>query len=156
MARYAEADDVAQHVRMWTDDGHFTGDTSPTQDQVESWLDDFSGLLDASLASEGFVTPVTDDEAKAPLKLFTQSLVAKLAHQANKMGEPDMGWFGKLQKDVSAWVTENAIGLENMGANRAAQLTDTVAFSDTDQAGDKVNPIFQRKGFGNVFQDWDT
>jgi len=156
MARYAEASDVAKHIQMWTDEGQFTGDTNPTLDTVESWLDDVSALMDAALASHSFVTPITNTYAIKAIKPFVESLVAKLAHDANKAGEPNVMWFSELQKAINLWVEGNALGLENMGAARTASIIDTIGYSDTDQSGERVYPITQRKGFGNSFDNWDT
>jgi hypothetical protein len=156
MARYAEADDVAQHVRMWTDDGHFTGDTNPTNAQVESWLDSISRLLDSTLASYAFEVPITDDDVVDALKLFTENLGAYLAHQANKAGEPNLDWFSYISNAIAEFVKENALGFENMGANRLAANEDTIEVSETDASGDTVHPIFQREQHGNRFENWDT
>lgn len=164
---YGTVDEVAAMVSRYTVGGEFiaasqSNATRPTLEQVERFLDRISGLVNVYLAQEGITVPVTQADAKAAIDELVVETVVELCHIANSAGrfftdrrlrkqEP----MRVLREEIARWVDGHAAGLEALGAGRETSLTGQIAFRETDEAGDETFPIFQRKAFGNRFQDWD-
>jgi len=138
--------------------------TRPTLAQVESWIDQVSGILNSILSKEGFAIPVTQADVKLALAMFINEEVASITNGINGSGRfgPTVkergnrrGRFALILDDVKAFVHDQAIGFENMGATRSKSILSQVAYRDTDEAGNATFPITQRTGFGNSFTDWD-
>jgi len=55
---YASASQVAAYTPMLLDEGRFTPTTKPPLSAVEQWLSAGCGLIEATLASAGFRTPI--------------------------------------------------------------------------------------------------
>jgi len=58
--------------------------------------------------------------------------------------------------DAVNWIEMMAVGFERMGAERSYDFAESIAYRSTDESGDDIFPIRQRKEFGNVFDDWDS
>src|SRR3990167_8798613 len=149
---------AAALVPRWASNGDFTTMTRPTLTQVESWIDQVSGIVNAMLAEAGFTIPVTDDDVKDALDLFVNQEVAAMADGVNGSGKfgptakavGKQGRFNILMQDVKDFVSMNATGFERLGASRPYSSTEGIGFRDTDEAGDDTHPIFQRKAFGDA------
>ncbi|RMD64627.1 hypothetical protein D6833_04145 [Candidatus Parcubacteria bacterium] len=160
---YGSVEEVAALVPRYTSNGSFTSSTRPTLTQVEQFIDRISGVLNVMLAAEGFAIPITQADAKLACDEIVVSAVVDLCHAANSAGRfyTDRELRGKspfsvIRAELAEWVQEHAAGFERIGATRSTSLAEQIAYRDVDDAGDDVFPIFQRKGFGNQFTDWDT
>ncbi len=159
---YGSPEGVAALSGVWTNNGEwldadaYTDATVPSLADVSTWLEEVSAVLDISLAVNGFKVPVTQETAVKALDAIVNSLVADLCHFRNSSGRffTDKVLQGGntpmmiIRSDITDWVTANAAGLEAIGAERTLE-------SAISQIGTKHNfPIFQREGFGNVFENW--
>lgn len=150
-------------VPRYTVAGTFDATTRPTLTQVESHIDSVSGIVNSMLAQMGFTIPITVDTVKDALDLFVNEEVGAIAEGINGAGRfgpratdgvtPNR--FKLILEDVRLFIEGNAAGFERLGAVRQYSYTAGLAFRDVDEAGDATSPIFQRKAFGNTFDDWD-
>lgn len=160
---YGTAAGVAGYVGVYTASGSFTTGTLPTLANVEAWIDQVSALLNTALAKRGFTVPLTQADAVLAAKSLVEQLVSDLVQAANSSGrffserflERGVSNWAVIRNDISNWVEEYASGLEELGESRGAPSATDIGFRSSDNAGDETSPIFQRKAFGNSFQDWD-
>lgn len=160
---YGSVAGVAAYVGVYTIGGSFTTETKPTLANVESWIDQVSANLNTALAKRGFSVPLTQADAVLEAASLVEQLVSDLAQAANSSGrffserflERGVSNWAVLRNDISNWVEEYASGLEELGAQRGSPTATEIGFRDTDNSGDEISPIFQRKQFGNVFDNWD-
>jgi hypothetical protein len=161
---YGTAAGVASYVGVYTVSGAFTTASNPTLANVESWIDQISALLNTALAKRGFTVPLTQADAVLAAKSLVEQLVSDLAHAANSSGrffserflERGVSHWYAIRQDISNWVEEYAAGLEELGESRGAPTATEIGFRATDNSGQRTDPIFQRKGFGNRFDNWDS
>jgi hypothetical protein len=155
---------VAALTDAYTSSGAYTAATVPTLAQVEAWIDQVSGVINTALAGAGFTVPIAQADAVLAIKSFVIEAVVDLAHAANSSGRyftdtalsRGMSPMGTIRKDILSWVESFADGLEGLGAVRTGDTEGgSVLFRDIDTAGDEITPIFQRKQFGNRFDNWD-
>lgn len=159
---YGSADGVAAYVRSLTGAGSFTTSTVPTLAQVESWLDEVSAIANTGMKAAGFTIPLTQSDAVMSLRGMINQYVAQLAELSRGQGRfssekaqnSSLSPMGMIRKELLDFISINADGWEALGAARSASERNEIGFRDTDEAGDPTAPIFQRKAFGNVFQDW--
>jgi hypothetical protein len=156
---------VASYVRMYTVAGSFSASTVPTDAAVGAWLDQISAIVNGYLAGYGFVIPITQADVKLAIVAVVEQLAADLCQAANSAGrffsdkalQAGASPWAQVRKDIKAFCEASASGFEVMGAPRTQATEETAwGFKDTDQAGNPTAPIFQRSGFGNQFEDWDT
>lgn len=145
------------------DSNTFDGDTRPTLIQVESFIDQVSGMLNSYLSQEGFSIPVSQEDVKLALDLFVNQEVASIVEGVNGHGRfgpsqrsPGGIRFSAVMKDAKEFIESQAEGFEILGASRSKSLFDGIGTRDQDESGNDTFPIFQRKGFGNSFTDWDN
>lgn len=144
--------------------GTFDATTRPALTRVEAFIDQVSAALNSILAQNGFVIPVTQASVVRMLNFFVEEEVASIVEGLNGFGRfgpnPERGgrpnMFSAVRKDVEAFVESNAVGMERLGATRNYSLTAGIAFRDTDESGASIEPLFQRKAFGNAVEDWDS
>lgn len=144
--------------------GTFATTDRPTLAQVEAFIDQVSGIVNSFLSQQGFAVPVTQADVVLSLTMFVQDEVAAIVEGVNNAGRfgptskaPGKGGrFAIILEDVKAYIDGNAYGFELLGATRTYNVLDGVAYRDTDNSGDEVAPIFERKAFGNVFKEWDS
>lgn len=163
---YGTAADVAALTNAYLNASNaYDTTTIPTLVQVEGWIDQVSGVMNAALAGQGFTVPVTQADAVLAIKSFVVEAVADLAHAANLAGryftssalERGITPMSAIRKQILEWVESFASGLESLGVARAGETGGGDILSrTTDTAGDEITPIFSRKGFGNRFENWDT
>jgi hypothetical protein len=119
MTYYGSPAQVAVFVPRYADKfGKFTQSTRPTLAQVELWLEQVSGVLNAYLASKGWATPVTDTDLAASLALFTSEEVAAMVEGANGSGRfgptsPDQSGqsrFAIIRMDVMEYIDSLLVG----------------------------------------------
>lgn len=164
---YGTAADVAAFTSIYTDTTThlYTTATIPTLANVESWIDQVSAIMNSALAAQGFVIPVTQADSVLSIKSFIVEAVADLSHAANSAGRyytdaalqrGDSPMTG-VRRSILTWVEMFANGLAELGAARSGETSmGDIGFRDTDNRGNATSPIFQRDGFGNTFQDWDS
>lgn len=155
---YGSALGVASYCRSITSSGVFTTSTHPTLSSVQSWLEQISAMLDSILASQGFKTPLENDNAVQAATTVVEQTVADMAKGANSTGrfftdkalQNGQSMWQTIATDLASWVEIMAPGLEQMGAERASTSANTIGHHD------EAYPIFQRDGFGNKFTDWSN
>ena len=161
---YGEASKVAALSLTWTDDGEFTTSTRPTKLQVESFLDQISGIMNLALSKEGFSIPVTQADAVLAIESIVIQLVSDLVQSANSSGRfftdrslaAGISPLMQIRKEISDWVQDQTNGFVNLGVPQSASSgVNLIGFRDTDDGGDDIEPIFQRDAFGNKFTDFD-
>lgn len=136
----------------------FDTTTRPTLAQVENLVDQVSGLVNSVLAQQGFTTPVSQASVVLALTGFVQEYTATIAEGINGNGpnKTQRVTYKQMLEDVTAFIVGNTVGFERLGATRTYTATSGLGYRDTDQAGDDVPPMFQRKAYGELFVDWDT
>lgn len=160
---YGTAPGVAAYCRVYTSNGEFTTTTQPTLAAVTNWLTQVSSMADTALGTQGFVTPITDTEAVSVVTMIVEQLVSDLAKAANNTGrffsenslKSGVSFWKKIAEDLNGWAEMYAPGLEELGAARGDSNLMSMGYRSEDEAGDEIDPIFQRKAFGNTFQNWD-
>ena len=156
MASYGSVEGVAALTYRYTSGGAFDVTTNPTSATVTGWLAQISSMLNVTLATAGFSVPVTDPDATPALDGFVNALAADLTHAANATGrfysermiENGVSPIRVISNDIQAWVQANAAGLVAMGANRVTSKAGQIAYRSGDEAGNVVEPLFQRDTFG--------
>ncbi|RJX17539.1 MAG: hypothetical protein C4575_12920 [Desulforudis sp.] len=164
MAYGSESEVAALTPRAANASGVFDTTTTPKLATVTTWLTQLSSMVDSMLAKEGFSVPITNTTVKPALDLFVEQEAAALVEGVNGSGRfgpstgkgGGRGRFALMLDDVKAFIEGNAFGFEQAGATRSLNIGAQIGYRGTDDAGDDVEPIFQRKAFGNVFEDWDT
>jgi hypothetical protein len=159
---YGSLSAVAALAPRYTNAGDFDSNTRPTRAQVEEFINRASSTINVALAAAGFAIPITQADAKEAVAGIVIEAVVDLCHAANSAGrffteqalERGVSPMRAIRGEMSAWVEEQAEGLELLGATRTRASTAGILYRDTDEDGDGVGPIFQRKGFGNRFTDW--
>lgn len=144
--------------------GTFDDTTRPNGTQVVGLIDQVSGIIDAILAQNGFATPVTNAAVKRALDLFLNQEVAAIIEGINGSGRfgpttktgGRRGRFALIFEDVEMFVEANVLGFERMGAERSYGEASGIGYRGTDEKGDDIYPIRQRKEFGNIFDNWDN
>jgi len=158
---YGSVAEVEALVKRFTASGSFTTGTHPTLAQVEGFIDKVSGLVNVLLTEMGFSIPISQADAKLALDLFVVEEVAALCEAANSSGRffsekaRETGAFQHIQKDTEAFIEAHAVGFERLGATRGRSVTYGLDYWDADDAGDDIEPIFQREMMGLEITDWD-
>ena len=162
---YGDILEVAALVPRWAGaSGEFDEGTRPTQRQVESIIDQVSGVVNSILAQNGFAIPVSQADAKLMLDFFVNEEVAAIVAGINGSGRfgptskaPGKdGRFAVILSDVQAFIAASAVGIERLGATRTYDALAGLKYRDTDESGAATFPLFQRRGFGNTDTDWDN
>ena len=126
---YGTAAGVAALTPTFTRDGAFydagASDTAttPTLAQVNTWLDEVSALMDNALATEAFITPVTDADVLPILNGYVQGIVHDLVHFSRKAGrfyskralDAGSSPFNLITSEITDWVKANYEGFVNQG-----------------------------------------
>lgn len=161
---YGSLAEVAALVPLYTSSGSFSSSTRPTEAQVQQFLERVSALMNTLLAKEGFDIPVTQADAKLALDDFVVMQAAHLAAFANGAG-PFVAGADEMRystptrvilRDAELFLEANALGLERLGATRTYSTTYGLECRTSDDAGDEIYPMFQRKMMGHKVEDWDT
>jgi hypothetical protein len=132
---YGTASGVAGRVRVLTTGsavaGTFDTLTIPTLANVESWINQFSAILNSALASARFVVPITQEDCVVMCGGVVEDAVADMANWSRGVGRffsdaaqtSGKSAQGTLRKEIYDWVATNALGMENLGAERSAEET---------------------------------
>lgn len=151
--------------RFTNPQGNFDGNTRPSFAQIEGHIDEVSAILNAMLSDEGFAIPAVQSDMVLALNKFVHEEVAGLCEGVNgygrfgpqKRGEQSSR-FRLISEDVQNFIDIFASGWERMGAERVYGEADGVGSRGTDEQGDEVFPMFQRKGFhdADYRKNWDS
>jgi len=146
---YGDATDVAALSQVWTNNGVFDGTTRPTITQVESFIDQVSGILNVALSGESFEIPITQDDAVLACKSIVSEIVSDMVAAANSSGRfftekalnSGHSMMGQVRMEISDWVAGNSQGLQEIGATRENSFIGTLDVEESDV-------IFQRNQYG--------
>ena len=137
---YGTADGVAVRCGQYVDctTGLFTTGTHPTKAQVETFINQMSGIMNTSLSRAGFTIPIAQADAAQAVTGIVEEYSADLVLATGFQGRfysalfqaSGMNRMAFIAKEIDEWVTSAAIGLENMGAARV-----TTGGADSLQAG---------------------
>jgi hypothetical protein len=162
---YGSLAGVANYATAYCPTGTFTPTTVPTDAAVGAWLDQISAMLNGVAAGFGFVIPITQADVKNAVTGTVEQITADLVLAANNAGrfvnpttnQVNVSPWSIIRKELYTWFQTASAGFEAMGAARTQATEETAwGFRDTDESGNPTAPIFQRGGFGNQFEDWDT
>ena len=159
---YGTASGVAAYCGAYTLNGQFTNETVPKLTSVENWLTQASALLDNALENQGFAVPLTETKAVNEATMLIEQIVSDIAKGANNTGrffseralKSGVSFWRVITNDLDGWAEQYAFGMAQRTA-RGETNEFGIGFRDTDNSGDSTHPIFQRKAFGEQFQDWD-
>lgn len=151
---------MAALVRRYTNSGSFDGTTNPTLTVVEGWIDQVSAFINVRLAEHGFSIPVSQATCVLTLAATVNTAVSDLAQAANNAGrfftdralERGVSPMAIIQKELAAWVDDNAEGFEALGAARStAAVGAAIGYKSTDINGNTPEPLFTRQDFGETY-----
>lgn len=158
---YGTSAGVAVLTPKWSADGtDFSTSTTPTKATVTEWITRVSAMVDALLANEGFAIPVTDADVVNILEGFIEGEVAAIVEGVNGSGRfgptakpkgTPKGRWQIVMDDVVKFVERFGTGMEQLGATRTRPITDGLEGRETDDAGDDIHPMFQRR-----FANWNV
>lgn len=152
--------------RYTNDSGKYSSTTTPTLAEVERFLDRVSAMVNICLAKHGFAIPVSQETIKLALDEFTVQQSTLLCHAANGAGPftpnseelrdvRQKSPFSIISKDACQFIEDNLAAFVQLGLESAKDTTFGLNYRSTDDSGDPIEPIFQRKQFGNNNIDWD-
>lgn len=155
---YGSVAEVASLVRRFTNNGSFDTSTIPTLAQVEKYIDQVSSLLNMALAGEGFTIPITQADAKTACDSMVMEIASELVKVANSTGryftdkalENGVSPMRAVRSEIYSWVVSQISGFAALGVSRGGSGSSSgILTRDSDEDGEAVEPIFQRKNFGN-------
>lgn len=160
---YGTLAEIEALVPRYCEEGFFTATTRPARTQVEKFTDRVSALVNVLLAEQGFEIPVSQADAKLALDDFVVAQVVQLCHGSNGAGNFAPGSeamrsrtpFMLITREAAEFIGKHADGLELLGATRTRHATDGLECRTTDDAGDEIVPMWQRKMMGHKVLDWD-
>lgn len=153
---YGDVEGVAVYARRFTNEADtFDESTNPTHDQIETWINQVSAMINTMLSTENITTPVTDSELVQMLQMFVESEVGAMVNGTNGAGRlgPTSkvvqvgGFYAAVQNDVADFLNRNAVGFARMGATRTS-ITSEILYRGTDADGNDTFPMFSRDSFG--------
>jgi hypothetical protein len=116
---YGTIAQVAAFVpRYANSNSEFSTTTRPTAAQVEAWLEQVSGVLDAYAGSKGYSVPITVPDLLQAMTLFTTEEVAAMVEGANGSGrfgptapnQRAQSRFAIIREDVTNFIDSLLIG----------------------------------------------
>ena len=161
---YGDTTEIASLVPRYANgSGIFDTTTRPTLLQVESFVDQVSGMLNSMLSQVGFTVPVSQADVKLALDMFVNDETAAIAEGVNGSGrfgptakQPGGKWrFALILDDVKSFVEANSVGFQRLGAARGYYAASGLGYREKDEAGEAVAPLFERKGYGDETIEWD-
>lgn len=137
---YGTADGVAVRCGQYADGatGLFATSTHPTKTQVETFVNQMSGLLNSALSKAGFAVPLLQSDCVAAVTGIVEEYAADMVLATGFQGRfysTNFQQSGKnrlavIAGEINDWVISAADGLENLGAAR-----DTTGGASSFQAG---------------------
>jgi hypothetical protein len=160
---YGSMQEVEALAVRYTDERRFTAATTPSREQVETFIDRVSAIINVALAQAGFAIPVTQADAASALGDFVVDHVVQLCHAVNGAGPYAPGSENlrgrrpraAILQEAFDFVEDMAAGLEALGATRTRTLTSGLSCREQDAAGDDLVPPFHREMIDHEIIDWD-
>lgn len=142
----------------------FTTSTHPTLAQVETFINQVSGLMNTALSKAGFTVPVTQADAVQAITGIVEEYAADLVLATGMQGRFYSESFQRSGKsritvmadEINAWAEAAAPGLAELGVPQGDTNVYAIGYREHDDAGEDVIPLFQRKAFGEATKDWDS
>ena len=162
---YGSSAEVAALVkRLGNTVSDFDAGSNPTKARVEALIDNTSAIANACLGNLGFAIPITDADAVLVVKQLVMEAVAvqvegirgSSRYSPKAKSITAQSTRTSIYKDICESLSDMAFGLEAMGATRSADEAASIGYRSTDESGNDTHPIFQLKGFGNKFKNWDS
>lgn len=156
---YGSATGVAAYVRRLANTSStFDTNTRPTLAEVEAFLDQCSDVLNGWLSRAGYVIPVTQGDAVNVLTRFANLGAAGHAELSQRPGGYDAedenrreNKFLDMFMQAEAYIESGALGA--LGAatvsNDLPSPLDGLRVGGVTSSGQRLRPIFKRRGFGN-------
>lgn len=124
---YGTVEGVAAYVPMYTNGGAFDSTTNPALTTVESWLDQVSAIANTAIADNGFVVPVTQEDALLSLSGVINQHVADLCHASHGTGRFmtdralsfGMSPMNVIRQELLKWIGDNSDGFIALGVETA-------------------------------------
>ena len=130
---YGSVVGVATQARRFTNAAlTFDDNTFPTYEQVETWINEVSALVNTMLNTHNITTPITDAELVVMLGSFINSEVAAMVNGVNGAGRlgpssktvQQVGMYAAIQYDVQTFIDHGQPIYSNPSAgNREGGIT---------------------------------
>jgi hypothetical protein len=148
---YGSVAGVAAYVPYMTDTGEFTTQTTPTEAQVEAFLEQQSAKLNGWLLQAGHGTPVTNAQAVLILSNYANLGAAGLVELTNRSAGYDADDQNRREnKFLREFEQAKADILGGLfGALGVPQASGASVAQGVYVGGAGRGPIFTRTGFGN-------
>lgn len=153
---YGSVDGVAVQARRFTNAAStFDDSTHPSHEQVETWINEISSMVNTMLNNHNIDTPITDAELVTMLGSFVNSEVAAMVNGVNGAGRlgpssktvQQIGIYGAIQYDIQTFIDKNVVGIARMGATRESPVS-RILTRQFDEDGNETFPMFSRDSFG--------
>jgi hypothetical protein len=147
---------VAALSKRFTTSGTYDSSSNPTITQVETWIDQVSGMANILLAEKGFAVPVVQADCVLALQSVVVGAVNDLCQAANSAGrfftdralESGIDPMKVISNQMADWIGDHAEGFEAIGAARSVATVGGIGYRDGDDDGNSVSPLFGRNAFG--------
>lgn len=163
---YGSVSEVVALTRRYTDGGSYTATTRPTLTEVEKFIDRVSAIVNLILTKHSFTIPISQATCKLVLDEFVTTQAAQLCHAANGAGpyapgSPELNTLNRtpfeiLRKEAEGFIASNANAFKDLGAARSQPNSYGLGCRTTDDSGETIEPVFQRKQFDTTNVDWDA
>lgn len=156
---YGSVAGTAAYVKRLTNaSGTFDATTNPTLTEVEAFIDQTSDVLNGWLAAAGYVIPVTAADAVNVLNRWSNLGSAGLVELSQRAGGYDAedenrreNKFLRMFEAAEEYIKSGALaalGATTITDNLPSPLSGLVV-GGTTRGGQRLRPIFKRRGFGN-------
>ena len=157
---YGSVVEVEALTTQYTEDRKFNASTFPTDAQVEKFIDRVSATLNALLAQAGFEIAISQADAKLVCDEFVVESVVDLVDAVNRTGRFYRDTVGSksrwamIREDAADFLEAHYQGLEDLGATRTSQLGNQLGYNAEDDAGNIIEPVYQREMMRQKVIDW--
>ena len=142
----------------------FNSTTLPTATELEKFIDRASAALNVALEAHGFSSPITST-SNSTASLLCDDWVTARSVEYVELTHPGRGYsaeegtrtggFAGLHKEAQIFVSENALGLRNLGITQQNKLSDGFAYTGMDAYTERDDPddttieqpLFRRRRF---------
>ncbi len=143
----------------FTNAGSFDGTTKPTLVQVESWIDQVSGVINLTLAGCRYTTlPITIDTIIDTFDLYVNQITADIvegSHDIGRLGPTALtnartgsikAMWGMVAGEVATFIRDQCDAFEYLGLDREAEsqnsgLLTTTAMTRQDGYSNDLNAV---------------
>lgn len=124
----------------------FNSTTTPTDSQIEKFIDRTSSYVNIALNTHGFTTPITNTTAV----LMMDDWVVNKAAMYTELTQRGAGFndeegsrtssFKNLSNSALKFVEDNSLGLKRLGVTVGHKLSDGLAFTALDDQDERADP----------------